>query len=104
MAARLATPALGTAGGAPTVGALVVDPSRQLLFGRAVTLSCSATLAVLLALAEAKGLTEGRTLYVTMEPAAHYTSHAPLTDAIVGAGIGRVVTGALDHDPDRAGQ
>ena len=104
MAARLATPALGTTGAEPTVGALVVDPSRQLLFGRAVTPPRSASPAELLALAEAKGLTEGRTLYVTMEPAAHYTSHAPLTDEIVAAGIGRVVTGALDPDPERAGQ
>jgi diaminohydroxyphosphoribosylaminopyrimidine deaminase/5-amino-6-(5-phosphoribosylamino)uracil reductase len=104
MAARLASPALGTTGAEPTVGALVVDPSRQLLFGRAVTPPRSATQAELLALEEANGMTEGRTLYVTMEPPAHYTSHAPLTDQIVAAGIARVVTGALDPDPERAGQ
>ena len=104
MAARLATPALGTTGAGPTVGALVVDPSRQMLFGRAVTPPRGAAQAELLALAEAEGMTEGRTLYATMEPAAHYTSHAPLTDQIVAAGIARVVVGALDPDPERAGQ
>ena len=104
MAARLATAALGSAGSGPTVGALVVDPSRQLLFGRAVTPPRGAAQAELLALAEAKGMTEGRTLYTTFEPAAHYTSHAPVTDHIVAAGIGRVVVGALDPDVDRAGQ
>ena len=104
MAARLATAALGSAGSGPTVGALVVDPSRQLLFGRAVTPPRGATQAELLALTEAKGMTEGRTLYVTLEPAAHFTSHAPVTDQIVAAGIGRVVVGALDPDIERAGQ
>lgn len=104
MAARLATAALGSTGSGPTVGALVVDPARQLLFGRAVTPPRGAAQAELLALAEAKGMTDGRTLYVTMEPASHYTGHAPVTDQIVAARIGRVVTGALDPDPERAGQ
>ena len=104
MAARLATAALGSAGSGPTVGALVVDPSRQLLFGRGVTPPRGATQSELLALSEAKGLTEGRTLYTTFEPPAHYTSHAPVTDQIVAAGIGRVVVGALDPDIERAGQ
>jgi len=103
-AARLATPALGTAGPGPTVGALVVDPSRQLLFGRAVTPPRGAAQAELLALTEAKGLTRGRTLYVTLEPAAHYTAHAPVTGAIIEAGIARVVVGSLDPDPRRAGE
>src|SRR5205085_6283421 len=38
-----------------------------------------------------------------MEPAAHYTSFAPVNEAIVAAGIARVVVGALDPDPERAG-
>lgn len=104
MAARLATPVLGSTGTGPTVGALVVDASGQLVFGRAVTPPRGAGQAELLALAEAKGMTQGRTLYLTMEPAAHYTSHAPVTDQIVAAGIARVVAGALDPDPERAGQ
>jgi len=104
VAARLATPALGSTGSSPTVGALVVDEERQLLFGRAVTPARGTAQAELLALNEAKGLTQGRTLYVTLEPAAHYTNFAPLTDTILYAGISRVVVGALDPDRRHAGQ
>ena len=103
-AARLATAALGSTGSSPAVAALVVDAERQLVFGRAVTPPRGSAPAELLALSEAKGMTDGRTLYVTLEPAAHYTSHAPVTDAIVEFGIGRVVAGMLDPDPQRAGQ
>jgi len=103
MAARLATQALGTTGAGPTVGALVIDPSRHLVFGRAITPPRGAAQAELLELAEAKGMTDGRTLYLTTEPAAHYTSHAPVTDQIAASGIARVVVGALDPDPERAG-
>lgn len=102
-AARLATPALGTVGAGPTVGALVVDEPRQLLFGRGVTPPRGVTSAEHIALSEARGLTEGRTLYVTLEPAARYTSFAPITNTIVAAGIGRVVVGAPDPDPEHAG-
>jgi diaminohydroxyphosphoribosylaminopyrimidine deaminase/5-amino-6-(5-phosphoribosylamino)uracil reductase len=102
-AARLATPALGSAGAGPTVGALVVDEPRQLLFGRGVTPPRGVTSAEHIALNEARGLTEGRTLYITLEPAARYTSFAPITNTIVASGIGRVVIGALDPDPEQAG-
>ena len=103
-AARLATPALGSTGQSPTVGAIVVDPARQLVLGRAVTPSRGAEQAELLALADTKGLTEGRTLYVTLEPAAHYTAFPPATDPIIAAGIARVVVGALDPDRALAGE
>ena len=103
-AARLATPALGTTGRSPTVGAIVIDPSRRLLLGRAVTPMRGTEQAELLALADAKSLTEGRTLYVTLEPAAHYTTLAPVTGPIITAGISRVVVGALDPDPQLSGE
>ncbi|MEO8757234.1 MAG: bifunctional diaminohydroxyphosphoribosylaminopyrimidine deaminase/5-amino-6-(5-phosphoribosylamino)uracil reductase RibD [Devosia sp.] len=104
VAARLATPALGTTGRSPAVGAIVVDSLRQLMFGRAVTPPRGTAQAELLALAEAKGLTDGRTLYLTLEPAAHYTTLAPVTQPIIDAGITRVVIGALDPDPQYAGE
>jgi diaminohydroxyphosphoribosylaminopyrimidine deaminase/5-amino-6-(5-phosphoribosylamino)uracil reductase len=103
-AARLATPALGSTGASPAVGALVVDPLRQLMFGRAVTPARGAVRPELLALADAKGLTDGRTLYLTLEPPAHYTTLAPVTQPIIEAGISRVVVGALDPDPNHAGE
>ncbi len=103
MAARLATPMLGATGAAPCVGALVVDEGQQMLFGRGATSARGEDQAELLALAEAQSFAEGRTLYVTMEPAAHFTSFAPVNDAIVRAGIARVVVGSLDPDPERTG-
>lgn len=97
-------PALGSTGQSPTVGALVVDPSRQLMFGRAVTPPRGAAQAELLALADAKGMTRGRTLYLTLEPSAHYTTLSPTTGPIMAAGIARVVVGSLDPDPAHAGR
>ena len=97
-------PALGSTGSTPTVGAIVVDPVRQLMFGRAATPPRGLSQAVPLALADAKGMTSGRTLYTTLEPAAHYTNLAPVAGAVIEAGIARVVVGALDPDRQRAGE
>ncbi|HVY50844.1 MAG TPA: dihydrofolate reductase family protein, partial [Devosia sp.] len=103
-AARLALPVLGTTGVSPAVGAIVVDPERQAMVGRASTPPRGGAQAELLALSDAEGLTHGRTLYVTMEPAAHYTTLAPVTRAIADAGIARVVTGLLNPDPEHSGR
>src|SRR5271167_3274258 len=52
--------------------------------------------------AEAAGLTP-HTLYSTLEPCAHHGRTPPCVDAIVAAGVGRVVVGVLDPDPQVAG-
>jgi diaminohydroxyphosphoribosylaminopyrimidine deaminase/5-amino-6-(5-phosphoribosylamino)uracil reductase len=54
------------------------------------------------ALRAAGELARGATLYVTMEPCAHHGSTPPCTEAILAAGIGRVVVGSRDPNP-RAG-
>lgn len=43
--------------------------------------------------------TKGTTLYVTMEPCNHHGRTPPCTEAILAAGIARVVIGAIDPKP-----
>jgi diaminohydroxyphosphoribosylaminopyrimidine deaminase/5-amino-6-(5-phosphoribosylamino)uracil reductase len=55
------------------------------------------------ALAQAGAGAEGATLYVSLEPCAHHGKTPPCTDAILEAGIRRVVYGAPDPDPKAGG-
>lgn len=102
VAARWATPALGTSGPGPTVGALVVDEKRQQVFGRAATPPGGQSSAEAMALAEVRDLARGRTLYLTMEPASR-GGRKPPVDQIIESGVGRVVIGMRDPDRTRAG-
>ena len=46
---------------------------------------------------------KGATIYVTLEPCCHYGKTPPCTEAILEAGISRVVVGARDSNPKVAG-
>ena len=51
------------------------------------------------ALASCSQSPEGATIYVTLEPCCHHGKQPPCTDAIIEAGISRVVTGSGDPNP-----
>lgn len=102
-AARYVAPFVGTTADNPTVAALVVDPRAQALIARAVTARGGRPHAESEAIARAGFDAAGSTLYLTLEPCHHWGRTPPCVDAIIRAGIMRVVIGALDSDPGRAG-
>src|SRR5690606_2060122 len=92
-AARYATPFAGTTGDSPTVAALVVAPHNQTLIARAVTAKNGRPHAETLAIEAAGFDAAGCTLYLTLEPCHHWGRTPPCVDAIIRAGIMRVVIG-----------
>ena len=87
---------LGLTAPNPAVGALVVKDG--IIIGRGATAPGGRPHAETEALADAGAGARGATLYVTLEPCSHQGQTAPCADAIITAGIARVVS-ALD-DPD----
>lgn len=59
--------------------------------------------AEVVALEAAGGLARGATLYCTLEPCSHHGLTAPCAEALVAAGVRRVVIGTVDPDPKVAG-
>lgn len=60
--------------------------------------------AEVVALQAAGEAARGATLYVTLEPCAHHGRTSPCTEAIVAAGVARVVVGIEDPDPNVSGR
>jgi diaminohydroxyphosphoribosylaminopyrimidine deaminase / 5-amino-6-(5-phosphoribosylamino)uracil reductase len=56
------------------------------------------------ALRQAGEAARGSTLYVTLEPCSHFGKTPPCTEAVIGAGVRRVVAAMLDPFPQVAGQ
>ena len=84
----------------PTVGAVVVADDE--IVGEGVT-EAAGRHGEVVALAAAGERARGATMYVTMEPCAHRGTTPPCVDAILAAGIARVVAGSLDPNPKAAG-
>lgn len=86
----------------PSVGAVVVRDG--VVVGRGVTAPGGRPHAEPQALAEAGAAARGATLYVTLEPCSHHGRTPPCAEAIIAAGIARVVAALDDPDPRVAGR
>jgi diaminohydroxyphosphoribosylaminopyrimidine deaminase/5-amino-6-(5-phosphoribosylamino)uracil reductase len=102
-AARLARAAIGASPGHSAAAAIIIDEDLQLVFGRGVT-GRAVPFAEPHAIDEARASARGRTLYTTLEPTSEWGRTPPSTEAVIKAGLGRVVVGALHPDRLQAGQ
>lgn len=102
-AARLALRARPLSRPNPAVGAILVRDG--LVVGRGWTQAGGRPHAEAMALAQAGKRAVGATCYVTLEPCAHRSERGPAcAEALVLAGVARVVAGLEDPDPRTAGQ
>jgi diaminohydroxyphosphoribosylaminopyrimidine deaminase / 5-amino-6-(5-phosphoribosylamino)uracil reductase len=85
----------------PAVGAVVVD--NGIIAGRGWTQPGGRPHAEVEALRRADKAARGATLYVTLEPCSHHGKTPPCADAIIAAGIKRVVSALEDPNPKVAG-
>ena len=95
-AIRLGAGALGTTWPNPAVGAIVVQDGK--VVGRGQTAPGGRPHAETLALAAAGEAARGSTLYVSLEPCSHHGCTPPCADAVIAAGIARVVAPLADPD------
>jgi diaminohydroxyphosphoribosylaminopyrimidine deaminase/5-amino-6-(5-phosphoribosylamino)uracil reductase len=86
----------------PAVGAVVVKDG--VIVGRGWTQPGGRPHAEPEALRRAGEAARGATLYVTLEPCSHFGKSPPCADAIIAAGIARVVSAIEDPNPEVAGQ
>ena len=101
-ALALARRGLGNTWPNPAVGCVIVRNNR--VVGRAVTAPGGRPHAEPQTLAMAGDAARGTAAYVTLEPCCHHGRTPPCTDALIGAGIARVVIAARDPDPRVNGQ
>ena len=89
----------------PAVGAVAVrdDGAGPVIVGRGWTQPGGRPHAETEALGRAGAAARGATLYVTLEPCSHHGKTPPCADAIIKAGVTRVVSALADPNPQVAG-
>jgi diaminohydroxyphosphoribosylaminopyrimidine deaminase/5-amino-6-(5-phosphoribosylamino)uracil reductase len=96
-ALNLGSRSLGLAAPNPAVGAILVKDGA--VVGRGATAPGGRPHAERIALAEAGEAARGATLYVTLEPCSHFGVSGPCVDAVIAAGVARVVSAMEDPNP-----
>ncbi|MCG6207130.1 bifunctional diaminohydroxyphosphoribosylaminopyrimidine deaminase/5-amino-6-(5-phosphoribosylamino)uracil reductase RibD [Rhodopseudomonas sp. HC1] len=102
LALTLGRRGLGRTGTNPAVGAVLVKDG--VIVGRGWTQDGGRPHAEVEALRRAGEAARGATLYVTLEPCSHHGRSPPCADAIVAAGVARVVSAIEDPNPLVGGQ
>jgi len=93
----LARQAVGLVAPRPAVGAVLVSEGR--IIGEGFTRLEPGPHAEIVALSQAGSAARGATLYCTLEPCSHTGATPPCTDAIIAAGVARVVCPVVDPYP-----
>src|SRR5271165_6031745 len=102
-ALELARAGIGLVSPNPAVGAVVVDAAGNEV-GAGTHTYDGVKHAEVLALEQAGAAARGGTLYLNLEPCSHQGRTGPCADAVIAAGIGRVIGSMEDPNPRVAGQ
>jgi diaminohydroxyphosphoribosylaminopyrimidine deaminase/5-amino-6-(5-phosphoribosylamino)uracil reductase len=102
-ALELAQKSFGLASPNPNVGALLVDASGEII-GKGFHTYDGKKHAEVLALEEAGEKARGASLYINLEPCCHHGRTGPCTDALIAAGVKRVVASTADPNPAVSGR
>ncbi len=102
LALGLAARGLGNTWPNPAVGCVIVRDG--VVLGRGWTQPGGRPHAEVRALVQAGAAARGATAYVTLEPCAHHGKTPPCAEALIAAGVARVVTALTDPDPRVAGR
>jgi diaminohydroxyphosphoribosylaminopyrimidine deaminase/5-amino-6-(5-phosphoribosylamino)uracil reductase len=102
-ALELACRGIGLTSPNPNVGAVIVAESGEVV-GTGTHTFAGVKHAEILALEQAGSKARGATLYINLEPCSHHGRTGPCADALIAAGIRRVVGGIVDPNPLVSGQ
>ncbi len=104
IALRMARRGLGRTAPNPAVGAVIADETTGEVIARGWTQPGGRPHAETEALRRAGERAAGKTMYVTLEPCSHHGKTPPCADAVIAAGLSRLVAAIEDPDPRVAGR